>query len=1086
MRREPISVVSFLLLAGLAADAANGFEVKINFQPSTAQIPEGYLPDYGEVFGDRGNGFVYGWDRDIQGDSRRRGRSLDQRYDTLVQMQESGPTTWEIELPNGGYTAFVACGDPSYEDQINTIDVEGTIQIDMDGRDNFDEYNVTVIVSDGRLTIKPAPGGIKCKLMFLHITKIALPKAHNPVPANAATHANTWVELSWTPGDFAALHRVYFSESLFAVFSGANSALCGTQEETSLVVGTDGQPYPAGLVPGTTYYWRIDEVNDLHPDSPWQGDLWSFTVPVITAYDPEPSDGAEFVEPNVTLRWEAGFGAESHTVYIDEDFNDVNDAADGTPTDATAFRPAPLAKGTVYYWRVDEFDGVNTHKGNIWSFTTIPDVPITDPNLLCWWKFDEIFGDIVVDSSGYDHFGTVHGASLEVNGRVGGALYFGGDGDHVVDEDAGDYLNGLGALTVCMWIRADEIRTDRGFIDCEEPDGSDQMVTMRFDAAAANYGGTNVYKMAVTSTPDWEQQLASSSHLQTTEWQHVAMTWSSGEVIRFYINGIENAPSGTSEPNEGGVITGCTTMIVGKGGKDQGTTAGWKGLIDDVRIYDIALGELDLVQVMRGESDLAWAPKPANGSTPDVMHVLPLEWLPGENAAEHDIYFGTDRNAVANSDTSDTTGVYRIRQAETSYTPPEGAAWGTGPYYWRVDEYNTDGTITPGRLWQFTVADFLLVDDFESYTDDLDAGETIFQTWIDGWGTETNGATVGYADPAAFGVEHFVETRNVHGGRQSMPYFYDNTLRLSEATLPLNELRDWTTEGVQTLSLWLKGYPASFLEEPAGTYTLSAAGADIGGQMDEFRYVYKQLSGPGSITAQVLSVDNTNEWAKAGVMIRRTLDPGAPFAAVYITPGYGCRFQGRLALSTDVTSDTPVATAEQTAITAPYWIKLERDNADNFNGYYSSDGVTWEPMAWNPQYISMPTDVYVGLALTSHNANAVCVAQFADVKTSGSVTPATWTDEAIGVDMPSNDPEPMYVALANAGAQGAAVYHPDPRAAQSNVWTEWTIDLNEFSARGVDLTDVNDMTIGLGNRDNPVAGGSGQLYFDDIRLYRSE
>ncbi len=1086
MRRELIPVVSFLLLVGLGAGAAQGLEVKINFQPSSAQIPEGYFPDYGEVFGDRDNGFFYGWDRDIQGDSRRRGRSLDKRYDTLVQMQEDGPTTWEIELPNGGYTIFLACGDPSYTDQINTMDVEGVILVDPDGRDNFDEYNVTVIVNDGRLTIQPAPAGTKCKVMFLHITKIALPKAHDPVPADDALHEDTQAELSWTAGDFAALHDVYFGENSADVLNGIGGTFQGSQEETSSVVGTDDHRYPDGLVPGTTYYWRIDEVNDLNPDSPWQGDLWSFTVPPRTAYDPEPAEGAEFVDPNVILRWAAGLEAESHTVYYDTDFNDVNDATEGIPMGGTAFRPLTLAKGTVYYWRVDEFDGVDTHKGDVWSFTTIPDVPITDPNLLCWWKFDELYGDTAIDSSGYDHFGTVYGASPEVSGRVGGALYFGGDGDYVVDEDAEDYLNGLGALTVCMWLRADEIGTDRGFIDCEEPDGRDQIITMRFDKAGVYYGGTNVFKMAVMLTPAYEQQLESSGNLQTTEWQHVAMTWSGGEPIRFYVNGIEDTPSGTSDPAEGGVISGCTKMVIGKGGKDQGTTAGWKGMIDDVRVYDIALGEPDLGQVMRGESDLAWAPKPANGSTQDVMHVLPLEWLPGENAAEHDIYFGTDRDAVANSDTSDTTGLYRIRQAETSYTPPEGAAWGTGPFYWRVDEYNTDGTITPGRLWQFTVADFLLVDDFESYTDDLDAGEAIFQTWIDGWGTETNGATVGYADPAAFGVEHFVETRNVHGGRQSMPYLYDNALKLSEATLPLSELRDWTTEGVQRLSLWFKGYPASFLAEPAGTYTLSAAGADIGGQMDEFRYVYKQLSGPGSITAQVLSVDHTNEWAKAGVMIRRTLDPSAPFAAVYITPDYGCRFQGRLALAADVTSDTPVATAEQTAITAPYWIRLERDNQDNFNGYYSSDGVTWEPMAWNPQYISMPTDVYVGLALTSHNANAVCVAQFADVKTSGSVTPATWTDEAIGVDMPSNDPEPMYVALANAGAQGAAVYHSDPRAAQSNAWTEWTIDLNEFSDRGVDLTDVDTFTIGLGNRDNPTEGGSGLLFFDDIRLLRSE
>jgi hypothetical protein len=387
------------------------------------------------------------------------------------------------------------------------------------------------------------------------------------------------------------------------------------------------------------------------------------------------------------------------------------------------------------------------------------------------------------------------------------------------------------------------------------------------------------------------------------------------------------------------------------------------------------------------------------------------------------------------------------------------------------------------------VADFILVDNFESYNDidpDREGSNRIYLTWIDGWGIETNGSTVGYADPDFLAGEHFVETDIVHGGRQSMPYFYDNSVGGSQATMALSYPRDWTEQGVKVLTLWFRGYPASLAEEPAGTYTMSAAGADIGSTADEFRYVYKQLSGAGSIQAQVLSVQNTNEWAKAGVMIRRTLDATSPFAAVYITPENGCRFQGRLTLGADATSDTSVATPEQRAIVAPYWVKLERDNANNFSGYYSSDGVTWQPMAWNPQNIQMPADVYIGLALTSHNANAVCKAQFSNVKTTGSVTPATWTNEAIGVEMLSNDPEPMYVAIANSNGRGAVAYHTDPKAAQTDTWTEWNIDLTEFSDQGVSLTDVSGMTIGFGNRTNPKAGGSGKVYFDDIRLYRSK
>lgn len=1096
MRGKLIYLISLILILGIAVNAAEALEVKINFQDLESETPEGYLPDIGEIFGDRGNGYSYGWDQDIQGDARERSANTDQRYDTLVQMQEGDSRTWEIELPNGSYELFVACGDPSYDDQINTMDVEGVILTDPDGRDNYDEYNTTVMVSDGRLTIQPAPGGLKCKIMFLHISTLPVYKAFDPVPDDTAIYSESWVTLSWMPGDFATSHIVYFSDSFEDVSTGNDEAFQTNQTETSFTVGTEGHPFPDGLTTGQTYYWRIDEVNELHPDSPWEGDVWSFTISSNTAYDPYPADGAEFIYPNVTLSWTAGLGAQSHTVYISSDFDTVNNAADGEPREGTTYTPAPLVKGAVYYWRVDEYDGVTTHRGDIWSFSTIPNVPLADPNLLCWWKFDEIFGDIVLDDSGYDHFGTAYGASLQIAGNVGGVFYFGGDGDYVVDEEAEYYINGLNEITVCMWLRADRIGTDRGFLNGVEPDNQDRVVTMRYDSSGYSYGGRNVFKIGIVSVMDdgteYEQQLESSSNVQTTDWQHVAMTWSSGNVIDFYVDGVKDSPSGTTEPGQAySTITGCTKLIIGKGGKDIGTTTGWMGIIDDVRVYNIALDAEGITQTMRGESDLAWNPSPANGSTPDLQHALPLSWSSGENAVEHIVYFGTDREAVDDTDETDTTGIYRGRRTGTSYIPPEGVEWGGGPYYWRVDEYNTDSTITKGRTWQFKVADFIRIDDFESYNDydtDVEGSNRIFLTWLDGYDNPSvNGSVVGYADPDFATGGHFVETDTVNSGRQSMPYFYDNSVAAdSRATMYLDYPRDWTEENVQVLSLWFRGYPNGFVEEPAGTFLMSASGEDIGGAYDEFRYAYKQLSGAGSIVAQVLSVDNTNEWAKAGVMIRRTLEPDSPFAAVYITPGNGCRYQGRLTTGGDLSSDSSVATPEQRTITAPYWVKIERDNSNNFYGYYSSDGTNWQPMVWNPQNIVMPPNVYIGLALTSHNANEVCKAQFSNIRTTGSVTPATWTQEAIGADMPSNDPEPMFVGIANNNASTLVVYHDDPKAAQIDTWTRWDINLGDFSAHGVDLTNVDNITIGFGDINNPHTSGSGLVFFDDIRLYRDQ
>ncbi|GAJ18822.1 unnamed protein product, partial [marine sediment metagenome] len=222
----------------------------------------------------------------------------------------------------------------------------------------------------------------------------------------------------------------------------------------------------------------------------------------------------------------------------------------------------------------------------------------------------------------------------------------------------------------------------------------------------------------------------------------------------------------------------------------------------------------------------------------------------------------------------------------------------------------------------FTTQEYFVVDDFEDYNDY--PPNEIWSTWLDGYGDPTNGATVGYPAPDWNLDEHYVETAIVHGGRQAMPYFYDNSgpANYSEATFTLSSQHDWTMKGAGVLSLRFKGKPAGFIEEPAGTYTMTAAGTDIWDEADEFRYAYKQLSGDGSIVAQVLSVEDTHEWSKAGVMIRETLDAGSKFAALYMTSDNGCRFQSRSSTNSSATSDSDVTTLAD--VNTPHWVKLER------------------------------------------------------------------------------------------------------------------------------------------------------------------
>jgi len=198
------------------------------------------------------------------------------------------------------------------------------------------------------------------------------PLASGPNPADGALYEDTWVTLSWRAGDFAVSHNVYLGDDFSDVEQATpdSDVFRGSQITTFYVAGFPGFAYPDGLVPGTTYYWRIDEVNDADPNSPWKGPVWSFSIPPQTAYDPVPADGSGIADTTVTLTWTPGFGSKLHTVYFGDDFDQVNNATVGIPTGTASHSPGPLESGKVYYWRVDEFDGLSTYKGDVWAFTT--------------------------------------------------------------------------------------------------------------------------------------------------------------------------------------------------------------------------------------------------------------------------------------------------------------------------------------------------------------------------------------------------------------------------------------------------------------------------------------------------------------------------------------------------------------------------------------------------------------------------------------------------------------------------------------------------------------------------------------------
>jgi len=215
----------------------------------------------------------------------------------------------------------------------------------------------------------------------------------------------------------------------------------------------------------------------------------------------------------------------------------------------------------------------------------------------------------------------------------------------------------------------------------------------------------------------------------------------------------------------------------------------WAGILPQYGLSEVRFFHVPVV---------AREPAPASGATDaDVDGVL--SWRAGREAASHNLYFSADEQAVIDETIFDSPVSI---PADRSY-----ANYATGPlvlgqsYYWKVNEVNEAETPTTwqGDVWNFSAQEYLVVDDFEGYTDF--EPDRIFDTWIDGWGVPANGSQVGSDVPP------FAEQTIVHSGRQSMPLHYDNTsgATYSEAECTFAATQNWAEHGVKTLSLWFSG-----------------------------------------------------------------------------------------------------------------------------------------------------------------------------------------------------------------------------------------------------------------------------------------
>ncbi|MHC4072567.1 MAG: PA14 domain-containing protein [Planctomycetota bacterium] len=544
-------------------------------------------------------------------------------------------------------------------------------------------------------------------------------KASSPEPKDGTLHADTWANLKWAASDTAVSHDIYFGDNFDDVNDGAAGTFQSNQTDTFAVVGFPGFPVPEGLSPGTTYYWRVDEVEA--DGNIQKGDTWSFLVPPKEAYEPTPANDAKFIDTNIDLAWTPGWGGKLHTVYFGDSFDDVNSATGGLPQGLVTFDPGQLDIATLYYWRVDEFDGLVTHRGDVWSFTT------TKPG-----------------------------------GGVRGLYYRGGN---------------LGGVPVINRVDPE--------IDLDWGAGSPDTV-LQEDDFSARWSGEVEVEFSDTYT----------FYANTDDGVRL---WVSDELIidRWVDRRAPTEAKGTIDLVGGQRYS--LVMEYYESGGDAVAQLSWESPSFEKQIVPQAALSLPV---------RASGPSPHNGATETRTSPI-LTWTPGENAVSHEVYFGAEEDFVKNATKTSPEYKGSKTRGDESFDPGK-LPWAT-TYFWRIDEVNNVHPDSPwiGSTWSFTTGDFLVVDDFESYND-VDppdaASNRIFDVWIDGFGTTTNGALVGNDLPP------YAERTVVRSGVQSMIYRYDNANKTSEATLTLVYPRDWTEEGVTKLLLWFIGDPANASE----------------------------------------------------------------------------------------------------------------------------------------------------------------------------------------------------------------------------------------------------------------------------------
>jgi len=710
------------------------------------------------------------------------------------------------------------------------------------------------------------------------------------------------------------------------------------------------------------------------------------------ATDPNPAAGATDVPADVVLGWTAGEFAAAHDVYLGTSPQDV---ADATAADPKGVLVSQGQAGASYATQTPLEYG-QTYYWRVDEVNAAPDSTVIAGGV---WSF-------TVEPRVYPITGVTATASSSGQG-AGPQNTVNGSGLNASDQHSTDFAQmwmSAGALPSWIQYQFDKVyKLDEMWVW-----NSNQLVE-----AFVGFGAKDV----------------------TVEYSVDGATWTKLEGVPEFAQA-PGAPAYAANTfvDFGGAMAKYVKLTI---------ATNWGGVTPQAGLSEVRFYYLPTQ---------ARGPQPAVAAT-GVALDTDLYWRPGRDAQSHEVYLGTDRNALA------------LVGTPTEHTfRPASLNFGTA-YYWKVNEIGGTGPYE-GDVWNFSTQEYAVIDDIESYNDD---DNRIYETWIDGLTTGASGSQVGYD------VAPFAERRTVHGGVQAMPFLYDNSAApfFSEAEREFSPVQNWTSNGADTLSLWVQGAPSAYGENN-GVITMSAAGHDIWDNADDFRFAFKTLNGDGSIVVKVESLVNTNAWAKAGVMIRQSLDADSTF--VYMIQS----FSSGVSMGWRPTTGAACGSATQAGIAAPQWVKLTR-KGNVFTAQYSANGTTWTDLkdaagAIASTTVAMNNPVYVGLCVTSHNTAATTTAVMSGAVATGNVTGASWQVVAIGDDpQAANDAADLYAIVQDSAGKTAKA--TNPTAVTTAGWTQWRIPLSRLT--GVNLKSVKKLILGVDSRTSPTKG-TGRIYIDDI------